>query len=1223
MTSPETSSVIDNPERERALDTSRSFIVRAPAGSGKTRLLIQRYLALLARVTEPEEIVAITFTRKAAAEMRQRVMDAFTSAQAADGADAVTQRLAAAVLARDAERGWQILSQPSRLRMQTIDSLNASITRQMPLLARFGAQPESVDDASALYREAAQELLGQVNDGDEVAADVATLLTHLDNNMAVTENLLADVLRSRDHWLRNLRQMHERETLEATLARVRALSVADVAAAYPQELEAETLALARIAGQNMAEDRMDIGSSFFDDMAAFPDADPSALPAWLALADLLLTKEGTWRKRIDKRQGFPTSTNKEEKLRFTAQKNRMTVLLQTLADDDAGIAATNTVATALHGLRALPAASYSENQWRVLGAIVRLLPHATAMLWRVFGQHGQCDFTEIGAAASRALGQDDAPTDLALALDYRISHLLVDEFQDTSFAQFELLEKLTRGWSEGDGRTLFLVGDPMQSIYRFREAEVSLFSRAWREGVGGVGLRPLTLRVNFRSEPGIVEWVNASFSVLMPDEENAGVGAVPYSASVAFATAEHADSSTSDALSKTPSPPSGRGWPTGRERAAVDESAPTQLSVKLHVFQKQAADADDENIGPSIDEQEALRIVTIIASTRLEKPDALIAILVRNRGHLREIVPALKAANIDYLAVDIDPLRTRPVVQDLISLTRALLHPADRIAWFAVLRAPWCGLTLADLTSLADGANPIDGTLKPDERTAWELLNDATSVAAMSADGQARAAGIREVLAMQISQRRRLPLREAVENTWLALRGPACLQDENDLSDVAMLFDLLESEAEAQASGGQLVDVEALLSRVDKLYAGKANTKNPPDMEARPPVLIMTIHKAKGLEFDTVIVPGLHRPPRRDDKKLMVWTEQPNHDTGHRELLLAPVRETGAEEDVEADSIYRYVVLQDREKARQEITRLLYVAATRAERRLHLLGAVDVKRDDNDREYAAPPRTETLLAALWPAVKPQIENDLAANVQQLAVGRHEAPPDQFTHPAGPKRLIDALPMPTMAAALNFANATTARPGSDTASIDFEWAGEAARHVGTVVHAFLQRISEDGVAKWDQARIRSAASIIERELARHGVAAEDLPVSVMHVTGALTNTLADTRGAWALQAHTHARAEWRLTGVHEGKLANIAIDRTFVDANNVRWIIDFKTGSHEGGDVEAFLDNEQSRYRAQLDAYAAILNAMHGESQPCEIRLGLYFPMLKGWREWGWQVPVSR
>ena len=186
--------VADRAERERAIDVSQSFIVRAPAGSGKTRLLIQRYLALLSRVAEPEEIIAITFTRKAAAEMRQRVFDAFISATNPDDGndgDNETRRLARAVLARDAERGRQILNQPSRLRMQTIDSLNASITRQMPLLARFGAQPESIDDASVLYREAARNLLAQVNDGNAVADDVTTLLTHLDNNITVVGNLLA------------------------------------------------------------------------------------------------------------------------------------------------------------------------------------------------------------------------------------------------------------------------------------------------------------------------------------------------------------------------------------------------------------------------------------------------------------------------------------------------------------------------------------------------------------------------------------------------------------------------------------------------------------------------------------------------------------------------------------------------------------------------------------------------------------------------------------------------------------------------------------------------------------------------------------------------------------------------------------------------------------------------------------------------------------------------
>ena len=1184
MRSGSSSIVADHAERERALDTTVSFIVRAPAGSGKTRLLIQRYLALLARVDEPEEIVAITFTRKAAAEMRQRVLNAFVAANNPDACDdADTAGLARAVLARDAERGWQILSNASRLRMQTIDSLNASITRQMPLLARFGAQPESIDDASGLYREAARNLLAQVNDGNDVASDIATLLAHLDNNVLITESLLADVLRSRDHWLRNLREMHEREILERTLARVCAQAVARMAAAFPVELKNETLALARLAGQYLAAESVESGFCVLYAMTEFPGGEAEALPTWLALAELLLTKTGSWRKVVNKNQGFPVGIGKDEKARFSAQKNRMNILLAGLASVDTN---GGTTAAALQQLRSLPAAAYSESQWQILGAIVRLLPHATAALWSVFGEHGQCDFTEIAEAASRALGHDDAPTDLALALDYRISHLLVDEFQDTSFAQFELLEKLTRGWSHDDGRTLFLVGDPMQSIYRFREAEVSLFSRAWREGVGGVRLHPLTLRVNFRSDVGVVEWVNSTFQALMPVDEDARTGAVPYASSVAFAASD-----------------------------VVFESRQTAVTLHPYFLHKTSADPEgNEELSPSADSEEALRVVNIVNATRAEKPDAIIAILVRTRGHLRQIVPALKAANIIFRAVDIDPLKARSVVQDLLSLTRALLHLADRIAWLAVLRAPWCGLTLNDLAVLTRGAMPVDGVLTPDARTVWELLNDAACVAAMSADGQTRVKIFCDALAPALQMRRRLPLRDAVENTWLKLRGPACLTQEIDLADAAMLLDLLDAETEVQANGGQLIDVDALEMRVDRLFAGNLDAEK---NEAVPPVQIMTIHKAKGLEFDTVIVPGLHRPPRRDDKKLIVWTEQANPDSGEAELLLAPIRETGAEDDTEADAIYRYVVQQEREKQRQEIVRLLYVAATRAERRLHLLGTVNVKDDDgggDSDETFRTPRAESLLAALWPAVSSTIVNDVSADDLAAHVKALVAVPGSRI---GPMRIISTQPLPTMPDAISGIKACDGAPlNTASANIDFEWASETARHIGSVVHAFLQRIADDGVEKWNRERFISNAPTIQRDLAWRGVAPDELSAATSRVIDALANTVADSRGRWALQSHREARAEWRLTGMRDGALVDIAIDRTFVDDENVRWIIDFKTGSHEGADVDAFLDNERKRYSAQLETYATILSAMQVASGKT-IKLGLYFPMLKGWREWAW------
>ncbi len=1176
--------VADAAERERALDVRESFIVRAPAGSGKTRLLIQRYLALLATVDEPEEVIAITFTRKAAAEMLTRVLNAL--ATVGSNADALTHELAQRVLARDAARGWQLLSNAARLRIQTIDSLNTGLTRQMPMLSRFGAQPESVDDASALYRRAARQLLARVNDADEVADDIATLLTHLDNNLNVVEGLIADMLRGRDHWLRNLPRMHQREALEAALSRVRAQAVADVAVLFPNIEKTETLELVRFSGQNLLKEGVDRALSRSANLAKFPSGAVDDLPAWLAIADLLLTNDGTWRKPrgINKTVGFPTSKIKEEKPLLDAMKARIGALLEGLAAEavDAG---DDALAVKLHALRGLPSGSYTAAEWEVLGAIVRLLPHATVHLWDVFGAEGECDFTEIAQAASRALGEDDEPTDLALALDYRIRHLLVDEFQDTSFAQFELLEKLTRGWTVGDGRTLFVVGDPMQSIYRFREAEVGLFLRARHAGLGGITLTPLTLSVNFRSSPGVVGWVNQTFSQLMPSSEDPTTGVVPYSESVAF--------------DRTPQTPA--------------------EAVSLHWFVHRK---DRDDLQPAI-LREAEAVVRIIEDARAERPGGSIALLIRNRTHLREIVPALKAAGIVYRAVDIDPLNDRPVVQDLMSLTRALMHASDRIAWLAILRAPWCGLTLNDLAALTHSAHPIDGALRPDPRTVWELLNDSARLDAVSADGRVRALKVRGVMHAAMSTRRRTMLRDAVEQAWLTLAGPACLQTATELDDAMTFLSLLEEEANDQSGGAQIVSLETLSARVERLFSGAREPEAAgDDAESQPPVQIMTIHKAKGLEFETVIVAGLDRPPRKDDKKLLVWTEQADAETGESALLLAPIRETGADDD--ADAIYQYITKIDRAKQLHEDVRLLYVAATRAERRLHLLASVSVKDKDGVPELVAP-KAASLLSALWPAVAPSVDEvvqgaDSGAGAE--VVRDLQSPAIDNLGPT-PSRIAINLPTPTLLAslapALTAASVATSEATlaleTNTPQIDFEWASDTARHVGSVVHLFLHRIAIDGITQWSAARIASARPSFQRELMRLGVGSAEVDAAVDRVALALSKTIDDNRGRWTLGAHSNARSEWRITGLVDGVLVNAALDRTFIDAENVRWIIDFKTGSHEGADVDAFLDNEQRRYRAQLETYAVLLHAMEGDSRP--IRLGLYFPMLGGWREWEW------
>jgi len=1090
--------VPDIKQRRDALDPERSFIVQAPAGSGKTELLIQRYLLLLARVDHAEEIIAVTFTKKAAGEMRERVLQALSDAQAGKAPvsahEKLTLELAAAALRRDHDAGWHLADNPAQLRIQTIDALCAGLTRQMPVLSRFGAQPQTVEDASELHLEAARATIAMVNGEGPAAADVEAVLAHLDNDVARTEALLADMLARRDQWLRQVHGL-ERDPLESALQQVRVAAVQRLRAAIPPQLLAEIHALADYAFGHLGQ------GTFADDVES-----------WMALAFVFLTEEERWRKKngLIKNQGFPAGKPAQP------WKERAEALF-------AALDASADVLPALAAMRRLLPPHYSDSQWQVLGAILRLLPQAVAQLKLVFQARRQVDFTEVAQGASHALGTEDAPTDLTFALDYRIRHLLIDEFQDTSISQSELVAKLTLGWSPDDGRTLFAVGDPMQSIYRFREAEVGLFLRARKEGIAGVDLHPVALSANFRSQSGIVEWVNAAFASVMPAEENITSGAVPYTASVAT-------------------------------RAAL-----TGEAVTIHTL---FGDAEVE---------EAQRVAQIVSTARVADPAAKVAILVRTRGHLREIVPALKAAGLRFRAIDIEPLGQRPVIQDLLALTRALAHPADRVAWLAVLRAPWCGLTLADLHVLA----AADAQM-----TLWSAMQDEECVAQLSPDGRLRLERVRAALASSLAQRARGPLREHVAGAWYALGGPACVEQETDLEDAETYFRYLDKHEDA----GALPDRASFEAGLGQLYAL-------PDLDADDSLQIMTIHKAKGLEFDVVIVPGLAKSPRHDDKKLFLWTEQPDAD-GSNELLLAPINAAGDD----GDPIYAWIEQFNSEKQSLEDGRLLYVAATRAKRQLHLLGSVNIAVEEDGSSSIKPP--PTLCAAPAPS-------HAAAGQVQIIDQTLRRLPAGWTLPAAPQGSDWAVPQD---------------PARTQDDLEFSWAGETARHVGSVVHRWLQRMAEDGVVNWDASRITALEPAIRHALAAQGVGEHEIPAAAARVRQALINCVGDARGRWVLDIHGEGRSEWRLSGISAGRRANVVIDRTFVDADGVRWIIDYKTSVHEGADTAAFLDNERERYRGQLERYAALLRAggapqgdlLRSEQQ---IRLGLYFPLLGGWREW--------
>lgn len=1115
--------VADAAARERALDPRASFIVQAPAGSGKTELLTQRLLVLLAGVAEPEEIVAITFTRKAAAEMRARVFrairDAAESAEPADAHRARTWRLARAALARSRECGWRLEDNPQRLRVMTIDALCMQITQQMPLTAGFGGRVRIAAEVEPLYREAARATLAALESDSPYRAPLARVLRHFDNRVGLVEAQLVALLGRRDQWLRFATEggRAAREALEAALREIVCAALEEAQAAVPAAQREAWLASAAHASAQLFAAQPQAPLHRLRD-GAWPGCTPEHLPRWLALAELVLTRDGGWRKKVDAGCGFPAGKTAAEKRALAPMREAHLRLIAELSQC-AGLV------DLLHRLRSLPAPRYEDAQWETLQALLDVLRLAAAQLRLVFAARGEVDFAEVAAQAVAALGGEDAPSELALALDYRIRHLLVDEFQDTSATQYELLARLTAGWQPDDGRTLFVVGDPMQSIYRFREADVGLYLRARREGIALLRLDPLQLRSNFRSRAGLVDWVNAAFAQVLPAQEDAGRSAVAYSAATATQAAEEGP------------------------------------AVLVHP----RFDADPR--------AEARAVLALIEDARRADPQGSVAVLVRSRTHLDELVPALRAANLRFEAVDLESLASRPVIEDLRALTRALLQPMDRIAWLAVLRAPWCGLRLAELLALCEGLSPRAPLLA--------ALRDPARRERLGADGRARLARTMDVLEAALAQQGRKPLRRWIESAWLALGGPAAVREPRDLVDAQQFFARLET----LARGPALEDLDALDLALEGLRAA-------PDPQADGRLSLMTIHKSKGLEFDTVIVPGLGRTTMSDTPPPVVFSRRSGRG-GSAQLVLAPIQPRGDE----ADPTYRFIRQLEADKQAYEDGRLLYVAATRARRRLHLLGAV--KRDGDGAPKAPPP--SSLLAQLWPAVAQAYADAATAAPPEEAVA--PPAPDETLAPPPLRRLVSGWTAPPLPAG----ELPVAPAAAAFETPPFEWAGEVARQIGTVFHRCAERLAADGLAAWDETRLNGLAVRLPALLAETAVPAPQREAAAATVLQALRRLLGDARGRWLFDpAHREARSEWALTAVLDGAPRNVVIDRSFVDAEGTRWIVDFKTSRHEGGELQAFLAAERERYRRQLQGYAEILRRY----APEPVRAALYLPLLE-------------
>jgi len=1092
---------VDQSARDTAIDPTKSFCVSAPAGSGKTELLTQRLLALLARVERPEQVLAITFTRKAASEMSMRLLEKLEQARMGATVTAEherhTRQLAKALLAHAEQRQWRL--DQTTLNIRTIDSLCHELTRQMPILSGLGGLVEAVDNAQPLYEEAVREFLSQAGEGD-VGRRIIQLLAHFDNRWSKVSELLVAMLGRRGDWGQLIQKGQDPSAAEATiLATMRDLSghrIANIAHHLSADLDA-LLDAVNQAREHLEEPPLTL------------TADVESLADWQAMVRWLLTSQFEWRKPggVNAKLGFPPKS---------PHKAAFVSVLESISGNEA-------LREALIELVHLPQLHGDSGAWERVVLVASLLPVLQAHLLLVFQRSGAVDHTHIALAAIQALGSDEFPTQLAQRLDYQLEHILVDEFQDTSASQAELLRRLMRGWEEHNAtgaapRTVFVVGDAMQSIYGFRYADVSLFLNAMRGQLAGVSLEPLTLTQNFRSRPEVVGWVNDRFSSLFASEDDPGFGRVKH---------VQAD-------------------------AIPVESDSEDAGVRLAIIQAES------------DEVEAHYIAQEIALLRRRYPSQTVAVLVRAKTHASFIGDALTELNIPYTSDAIQSLLHEPVVTDLMSVCRWLANPADMVAALALLTGPWCGIALSSISLLL---------AEHDERP-LELTSALEKPPAnINTEDLARLHHLREALSWAETKRDRLSLPVWIEQIWLRLGGAYTARTRDMRCVEAFLSALRRAE---QIGAG--LDIGWL----ERELGGMA-MESPGDVDA---VRIMTLHKAKGLEFDTVLMPYLHKRTRGLQGDLIRWHW--HHKTQPPGLLIA------ANDEIKtSDSLYNYLSFLQKKKDREELKRLLYVGITRAKCQCILSGRLEWEGDNPPPKPPAGSLLEVLLEGAGVNKTKVITNADLIPVETPLLS------DTMAGAEGRGRLAQAR----LRSGEYAPELSTGRQLAEPLHADEH---RTERLIGTITHRVLELLaSAETLPMPDDPQI---AVWIERNTQRLVLRPDRTQIICQRVQWLVAQTLSCDIGQWILSSHPDSGVEMSLSCIEESEVKRYVIDRTFLNVSDgIRWVIDYKTGEPAAGeDLSAFEARQTELYQGQLHQYAHLLERYFASSE-APIKTALYFP----------------
>ncbi len=1058
--------IADDSAREEVIDPARSFIVQAPAGSGKTTLLVRRYLNLLGTVRMPEEILAITFTNKAAREMKSRVLKEITD----------RSEEAQPALQRSEELGWDISINTQRLKIQTIDSFASGLVQRMPYESQLSLDYHSIVTSKEVYTEASAKFFDLMFTNDPFREASTQILALFDNNATSAISTIASMLANRQHWIKFVRAMLYQwqndstfESLFEELVQTRAAHLKHVTDSVRDQINPDLLAecveVCKFASKQLDE----------------PFTELDVPSDWDFLRRTFLTTSESLRKQVNIRQGFPPD-QEEAKLRWKK-------VCEQLAEDNAE--------QPLKRLRNFPNADFDEEQKHALMSFCRGLPRVVQILTEVFRERECVDHSEVSFAAQRALEQDEMPTNLALALDYKITHILIDEYQDTSDAQFEFFQRIMSSWAQDTDNTFFAVGDPMQSIYRFRNAELRLFQRTFREGLPNVRVHPIRLSSNFRSVPSLVNWVSRIFDTLFGSVEDPDLGAVAFAAS-------------------NPAKPK-----------SEDLHPEDSFHLVLSTY-------NPERTGEA--QLVARQVQEIIDRYG---PEDSIVLLVPRRKNLPTYFQALGAAGLKWKGVDIVKLKDEPVIRDFYALVQAYNDQRDKLTWLSLFRSPLCGLSLPDLETLAEC------------ETGTEMLECKR----LSPIGLQLMNRVQKAF-VQATEESHLTPRSQIERLWFRLGGNHAYSSADARINSERFLDLLESSTKNE------IRLHELWAKIDMEYSTASGVQA--DLE------VMTIHRAKGLEFDHVILADISDDPHPGESEMVHWSH-------YKESLLLAVK------DKQRNSYHNFLRQEESLRDQNEDKRLLYVAMTRAKKSLSVYGRF--KEDEKIKSR------KNLISHLEPffseATIVKHESPTLNQEQRPATILTRVDPEyEWREPESELQIDDKYKEPVQA--------------DVRIPIPIRFRRELV--LGRLVHRELQRIAliENQPVMFNSKRVTHWRNYLRGE----GIEGEDIPRLLEQAQRQLDNVFNDKSGKWLFDtSHTDVQAEAAYTTFAEGEFRKLIIDRTFVDSDDVRWIIDYKTTAL-GPDIplEKIKTNTIRLHRAQLENYAKVMRAQESRTIRCAIYL---------------------